>query len=160
MIRRKRAFVFVSLFAFLVAGCGHMETHQALLRPAETPNRKLVELYLAEQPIPARPFYEIAIIQAIGFGTEAHPEDVAKALTDKAGRLGCDAVLRAFIDQGYTRAHAAGVCVKWLGPGPAAPTPVLPPSPEAHPTPPQVRPAPAPKLEPLPSSGPEGGGGR
>src|SRR5262249_61690387 len=124
------------------------------------PTGKPVELYMADQPVPSRPFYEIALVQAVGFGSESHPEDVAKALTEKASQLGCDAVLRTFIDQGYSRAHAAGVCVNWLGPGPAAPTPVLPPSPGAHPTPPEVRPAPAPKLEPLPSSRPEGGGGR
>ena len=144
----------------VVTGCGHTETHQALLRAPEAPVQKNVELYMADQPVPARPFYEIALVQAVGFGDEAHPEDVAKALTEKAGRLGCDAVLRTFIDQGYSRAHAAGVCVKWLGPGPAAPTPVLPPDSGSNPSPPKVRPAPAPKIEPLPSAGPGQGGGR
>lgn len=153
------AFALVA-FALPAAGCGHTETHQALLRAPEAPSGKTVELYMADQPIPARPFYEIAMVQAIGFGSEAHPEDVAKALTDKAGRLGCDAVLRTFIDQGYSRAHAAGVCVKWLAPGPAAPTAVLPPDPGANPSPPKVRPAPAPRIEPLPSAGPSQGGGR
>ena len=100
----------------VAAGCGHTETHQAMLRAPEQPTGRTVELYMAEQPLPARPFYEIALVQAVGFGNEAHPEDVARALTEKAGRLGCDAVLRTFIDQGYSRAHATGVCVKWRPP--------------------------------------------
>lgn len=144
----------------LAAGCGHTETHEALLRAPEARTGKMVELYMADQPPPVRPFYEIAIVQAIGFGNEAHPEDVASALTSKAAKLGCDAVLRTFIDQGYSRAHAAGVCVKWLGPGPAGPPPVLPPGPGANPPPPSLRPRPAPKIEPLPSAGPSQGGGR
>ncbi|MBX3223754.1 MAG: hypothetical protein KF795_24795 [Labilithrix sp.] len=146
--------------ALAASGCGHTDTHQALLRAPTAPTGKTVELYMADQPLPERPFYEIALVQAIGFGDEAHPEDVAKALTDKAAGLGCDAVLRTFIDQGYARAHASGVCVKWLGPGPAAPTPVLPPDRGANPSPPSVRPAPAPRIEPLPSGGPSQGGGR
>lgn len=146
--------------AAAVLGCGHTETHQAMLRAPEPPSGLPVELYMADQPIPARPFYEIAIVQATGFGNEARPEDVAKALTERAARLGCDAVLRTFIDQGYSRAHAAGVCVKWLAPGPAAPAPALPPSVGPNPPPPRVRSGPAPRLEGLPSSGPSHGGGR
>ena len=144
-----------------MAGCGHIETHQAMLRSAQAPTGKPVELYMADQPTPARPFYEIALVQAIGFGSDAHPEDVARALTEKAGSLGCDAVIRSTIDIGYSRAHAAGVCVKWLAPGPAAPPPVLPPDPGKNPPPPTPgRVQPAPKIEPLPSSPPGSGNTR
>jgi hypothetical protein len=154
---KSRFFLVSAIFsALLLAGCGHMEAHEALLRAPEPPTGRPVELYLADQAIPERPFYEIALVQAIGFGTEARPEDVAKALTERAERLGCDAVVRAFIDQGYSRAHASGVCVKWLGPGPAAPSPLLPPNPEANPARPPQRQAPAPRIEPLPSAGPMG----
>jgi len=148
------------LLLLLTIGCGHTETHQAMLRAPESPTGRPVELYMADQPAPTRPYYEIALVQAVGFGNEAHPEDVAKALTDKAGRLGCDAVLRTFVDQGYSRANATGVCVKWLAPGPAAPVANLPANPGSNPPPPKVRPAPAPRLEGLPSSGPNQGGGR
>jgi hypothetical protein len=147
------------LLPLLAVGCGHTETRQAMLRSAEKPTGARVELYMAEQPPPARPFYEIAIVQAIGFGNEARPEDVTRALTDRAGQLGCDAVLRTFIDQGYSRAHAVGVCVKWLGPGAAGSDPVLPRDKSGDPPPP-VRPAPMPRIEPLPSAGPGAGGGR
>jgi hypothetical protein len=153
----KRARVAFAAILFFLAGCGHTETHQAMLRSAQAPTGKPVELYMADQPTPARPFYEIAIVQAIGFGNDAHPEDLARALTEKAGALGCDAVVKTTIDLGYSRAHAAGVCVKWLAPGPEAPPAVLPPDPGKNPPPPPVRGAPAPKIEPLPSS-PQGSG--
>lgn len=149
-----RALAFAVVLGALAVGCGHTEVHQAMLRSAEPPTGHPVELYMADQPIPARPYYEIAIVQAIGFGDNAHPETVAKALTDKAAKLGCDAVLRTYVDLGYTRAHATGVCVKWTGPGPAAPAPVLPPDHGPRPPRPQSAPAPAPRMEPLPSAGP------
>jgi len=151
--------------ALFAAGCGHTETHQAMLRaPAERTGGN-VELYMADQPTPQRPYSEIAFVQAIGFGSDAHPEDVARALTEKAGSLGCDAVLRTFVEVGYSRAHAAGVCVKWLGPatGPLVGRPVtggeLPPDPGPNPSPPPMRPAPSPKIEPLPSAPNRSGGG-
>lgn len=140
------------------AGCGHVETHQALLRSPAPPAARPADLFMADQPLPGRPFSEIALVQATGFGSDSHPEDVATALSKKAARLGCDAVLRTHIDQGYARTNATGVCVKWLAPGPPAPSPTLPP--ERGASPPPVRPAPAPGIEPLPSAGPEQGGGR
>jgi hypothetical protein len=160
-----KARIAVMLFASLLVlggagGCGHMATHEALLHEPGSAHAGAVELYLADQPVPERPFTEIALVQAVGFGSQARPEDVARALTERAGSLGCDAVVRAFIDQGYSRAHASGVCVKWLGPGPAAPAPLLPPDPGSNPARPTLRPAPAPRLEPLPSAGPSQGGGR
>ena len=138
-----------------VVGCGHSETHIAMLRAPQPSTGHAVELYLVDQATPARPFFDIAIVQAIGFGTEATPEAVARALTDKAATLGCDAVVRASIDVGYSRAHAAGVCVKYLGDdphGPPGPPPVLPPGPGKNPTPPASRSAPTPRVEPLPSA--------
>lgn len=142
----------VAFSALGVLGCGHRETHVAMLRAPQPSTGHAVELYLIDQATPARPFFDIAIVQAIGFGTDATPEAVARALTDKAATLGCDAVVRASIDVGYSRAHAAGVCVKYLGDGPAGPPPVLPPAPVANPTPPASRPAPTPRIEPLPSA--------
>jgi hypothetical protein len=144
--------------ALAVTGCGHVEVHEALLRDPLPPPGHPVELYVLDQKIPERPFAEIALVQAIGFGGEARPEDVVQALVERSAQLGCDAVLRTVIDQGYARAHASGVCVRWLAPGPAAPRPVLPPAPP--PTPPPIRPAPSPTWEWLPSAGPSGGGGR
>lgn len=151
----------LALAALLVAGCGHVETHAAILRPAEPATKGRVELYLADQAAPTRPFYEIALVQVIGFGNEAHPESIASALTQKAGTLGCDAVVHASLDQGYGRAHAAGVCVKWAGPptgDEAAQAPLLPP--DAAKEGPRIprRPAPLPRIDPLPSAPPRGGG--
>jgi hypothetical protein len=142
----------VVLLALGAAACGHTEMHAAVLRAPQPPTGRPVELYLAEQPLPTRPYYEIAIVQAVGFGSDASPERVAHALTDKAATLGCDAVVRTYIDVGYSRAHAAGVCVRYLGPGVIGPPPVLPPAPPPNPAPPSMRPAPVPRVEPLPSS--------
>ena len=144
--------IVVALATTVLAGCGHTETHAAMLRAPQPRTPHAVELYIADQASPARPFYDIAMLQAIGFGTEANPEDVTRALTQKAALLGCDAVVRVFIDVGYSRAHAAGVCVKYLAPGPPGPAAVLPPNPEKNPAPPSMRPAPSPRIEPLPSS--------
>lgn len=135
-----------------LVGCGHVETHAAMLREPAPPTGRRVELYLAEQEAPARSLYDVAIVQAIGSGDDANPEAVTRALVERAGALGCDAVVRVTIDQGYSRAHAAGVCVKYLGPGPAAPGVKLPDPPARNPTPPPLRPAPAPRIESFPSA--------
>lgn len=149
---RLAALGLVTCAAFGVVGCGHSETHVAMLRAPQPATGHAVELYLVDQATPARPFFDIAIVQAIGFGTDATPEAVARALTDKAATLGCDAVVRTSIDVGYSRAHAAGICVKYLADGPPGPPPVLPPGPGKNPTPPASRPAPTPRIEPLPSA--------
>jgi hypothetical protein len=142
----------LGLLVATAAGCGHTETHAALLRAPQPPSGKAVELYVADQALPARPFYDVALVQAVGFGTEANPEDVARALTVKAAALGCDAVVRVSIDLGYTRAHGAGVCVKYLADGPPGPAPVLPAAPGKNPPPPALRSSPSPRTEPLPSA--------
>jgi hypothetical protein len=149
-----RRFVALAALAGItgLTGCGHTETHSAMLRAPQPRHGHTVELYVADQAMPQRPFYDIAIVQAVGFGNDANPEDVTRALTDKAGLLGCDAVVRVFIDIGYSRAHAAGVCVKYLADGPAGPAPVLPAAPGKNPPPPPTRPAPSPRIEPLPSA--------
>jgi hypothetical protein len=149
----RRAFLVAAALA--VAGCGHTETHAAMLR-APQPRTSKVELYVMGQAPPARPYYEIALVQAIGFGSDATPEDVAHALNEKAASLGCDAVVRVYIDVGYSRANASGTCVKFLAPGPEGPPAVLPPAPPKNPPPPPVTPQPSPRVEPLPSN-PNGG---
>lgn len=153
----RRAIVAVACLGLAVAsvGCGHTETDAAMLR-APQPRTERVELYVAGQATPVRPYYEIALVQAIGFGTDANAEDVAHALTQKAGSLGCDAVIRVYVDVGYSRANASGVCVKYLAPGPAGPPAVLAPRPPANPPAPRIPPAPTPRIEPLPSN-PNGG---
>lgn len=108
----RRLAAFTGLFALAAAGCGHTDTSVFLLR-APASSRPSAVIFLADQPGPTRPYSEIAIVQAVGFGGDATAEDVTRALTDKAARLGCDAVARVFIDVGYSRAHAAGVCVRY-----------------------------------------------
>ncbi len=136
-----------------LVGCGTVETHTAMLRsPGPAQPSGQVEIYLDDQD-PGRLVEELGFVQAYGSGAKATPEDVARALAERAAELGCDAVVRVSIDVGYTRAHAAGVCVKLVGPAPAghtytrpalvaSPPPVRPPAP----------PGPQPRMEPLPSN--------
>ena len=143
------------LAALLAVGCGHSETHVAALRKPGPPVQHPVEFYLAEKLPPQRPMLDIALVQAVGFGSESNAEDVVASLTRRAAGLGCDAVVRVYVDVGYSRAHAAGVCVRYIGDAtdttPAS-APLLPPNKPANPPPPPMRPAPAPRLEPFPSS--------
>ena len=96
----------------LLVGCGHTESHVAMFRNAENPPAR-VDLYVAEQKV-ERPYYEIALVQAIAWGDDKDVEHLAQELRDKAQSLGCDGVVRVQSDVGYTRAHAAGVCVRFL----------------------------------------------
>ncbi len=139
-----------AVLAALAVGCGSTETHAAILRAPESPPLgSRVELYLAGS-LPARTFAEMGLVQAFGAGNKADAESVAAALLERAGEIGCDAVVRVAIDVGNTRAHAAGVCVKYTGPPAegapphaAPPLTVAPPQPASAPTPPRMDPLPS-----------------
>jgi len=142
------------LLVGLVAGCGTVEAHSAMLkRPSTPPAEGRVELYLEGQDV-GRVVEELGFVQAFGTGSMANPEDVARALADRGAELGCDAVVKTTIDIGYTRAHAAGVCVKFAGPAPAARVYKAPPlSASPPPNRPPAKPGAQPRgLEVLPSS--------
>ncbi len=137
-----------------LAGCGTVEAHSAMLKRPSSPSVDgRVELYLDSQEI-GRPIEELGFVQAFGSGSMANPEDVARALAERGVELGCDAIVRTTIDIGYTRAHAAGVCVKFAGPptrplGPYVKPPLAPsPLPNRAPK----APGPQPRMEQLPSS--------
>jgi hypothetical protein len=114
---RRLAVAFAALGA---VGCGHLEVHELLLRPPEPPAPRPAALYFVGRT-PDRPYYDVALLQVVGYGDDANMEDVARALAVRAARLGCDAVVRVRIDQGWTRAHAFGVCARW---SPAVPPPI------------------------------------
>lgn len=146
----------IGFFSAFATGCGSVETHAAMLRaPTTGPQSGNVEIYLDSQTI-GRPVEEMGFVQSFGSGSMANPEDVVRGLAERAGEMGCDAVVKVSIDMGYTRAHAVGVCVKWVGPLVPGARYVSPDLRQARP--PQNRtnvpakPGPQPKLEPLPSN--------
>jgi hypothetical protein len=111
---------FAALLCVVLSGCGHIDTHAALVRSGSggglpLPHARPVALYMGPAE-PSHRFEEIAVVQAIGVGAKSTMEDVAQALSARAAALGCDAVLRIRIDVGYTRTHGAGICVVWLRP--------------------------------------------
>lgn len=118
-------------------GCVHAESHAALFREAGPPVSS-VEIVPADTPV-LRPYTEIGLVQAIGFGDGGADAALAE-LRAKAGALGCDGVIRVHVDVGYSRSHGAGVCVRWEGRSPA----------QAAETPVQMSPPPAPPPSPPP----------
>ncbi len=96
-----------------LAGCAHAESHAALFRPPSPPASS-VEIVSADTPV-SRPYTELGLVQAFGFGDAAATDEVVRELRARAASLGCDGVIRVRIDVGYTRSHAAGVCVRWDG---------------------------------------------
>ena len=102
------------LLALGAAGCGYVDMHEVVVRPGSGPPSSKVELYMMSQA-PNRPYYEVALLQAIGHGSDANLEDVVHALTQRAAQLGCDAVIRVQFEQGYSMAHGVGACVRWVG---------------------------------------------
>ncbi len=143
---RARGLLGAAGLAALLSGCGHVETHAVLLRQQGPPTPG-AQVYFADQQ-PPRPFFEVGLVQAIGYGDDANLEDVAHGLAKRAASLGCDAVVRVHVDLGWARAHGYGVCVRWSPVWPA-PAPALRPAPP--PTPP---PAPVPAASPAPGDEP------
>ncbi|MFO0675639.1 MAG: hypothetical protein U0169_03835 [Polyangiaceae bacterium] len=95
-----------------LTACGHTEVYEAMVRTRGVPTGRAVEVYMGPG-VPPRPYDDVAIVQAIGYGNEANLEDVVHALSERSGRLGCDAVVGVRVDFGVTMAHATGVCAKW-----------------------------------------------
>ena len=110
----------VALVALGGMGCGHVELHELVMRAPEPPASRPAAIYFAGR-MPDRPYYDVALLQAVGYGDDANMEDVARALALRGARLGCDAIVKVRVDQGWARAHAFGVCVRWSPTGPAAP---------------------------------------
>lgn len=101
-------------FALLACvACGRTELHEAVLRPPAAPPAKPVEIYVVGQGTD-RPYDEVALLEALGVGSDADPEKMAHALGHRAAELGCDAVVRLRIDSGSTMVHGYGVCVRWV----------------------------------------------
>jgi hypothetical protein len=96
-------------FLILLVGCGTTEVHEVLLRPV-APSRKEVPVYVVGQPIQRR-MDDAAIVQVFASG-----EDRRRVLTSLGSRgldLGCDAIVRARVDEGHTMSVGSGVCVRW-----------------------------------------------
>jgi hypothetical protein len=115
-----------ALLALCLAACGHVDTHELLLRAPAAPSAEPVQVYFLGR-VPERAFYEVALLQAVGYGDDENLEAVVRALTERAAQIGCNALVRVHVDQGWSRMHAFGVCVRW--------SPVAPPGgPPANPS--------------------------
>ncbi len=109
----KRASLIAALFAGLVAGCGHTDVYQSVLRSPSPPTGKRAEVYMAPTP-PPRPYADVAMSQVVGFGADANLEDSVHALSERAESLGCDAVVQVRVEIGMSISHGFGVCAKWV----------------------------------------------
>lgn len=101
----------LALVALAGAGCGGVETRAVAFRPPPGPAGARADVYVAS--VPARPYYEIGLVQAVGTGEGAARGPLVRALRERGRRMGCDAVVRANVELGQTVAHAIGVCVRW-----------------------------------------------
>lgn len=126
-----------------LAGCGYTELYEVQLRAATDAPRPRVDVYMSEQTPPPRPVHDIALLQAMGYGTDAGLEALVHALVERGRALGCDAIYRVHVEQGYTMAHGYGVCVKYAGPDTASSAPAPPRSAAAPRVIPPRAPAPA-----------------
>lgn len=102
----------VALVAIMLGGCGHTDVNAVAFRAGLASQAAPVPIYLKGQATPAIGT-DVALLQAIGHGSEAEPELVTAALAQRGASMGCDAVVRVQLTQGTGRIHASGVCVTW-----------------------------------------------
>jgi hypothetical protein len=91
-----------------VASCGSTTTHHVLTGKPSHARGGDVRVVMESAEVPAG-IDEVAIVQAVGQGTEADLEHVIEGLKEEARALGCDVVVRVRIDQGSSTAAASGV---------------------------------------------------
>ncbi|WP_394821861.1 hypothetical protein [Pendulispora albinea] len=120
-----RAVATAVAFASTAACGGYTEVHEVMFRPPTPPTGRDVQVYVGDQA-PPNAFYEVAMLQAIGFDGDSDLEDVMGALRERGRVLGCDGIIRVRVELGYSMAHGYGVCVKWRAPTakPPAPLPI------------------------------------
>lgn len=139
----KRLAALLPLLA-VACGGGYTESHEVILREIPPPTGRQPELYFNERQ-PSQDYYDVALIQIVGYGSDSELDDLSHALLARGAQLGCDAVVRVHVDIGYSRGHAFGVCVRYTG----TPAPVAPPLPAPPPVPSAAPPAaPAPTQPP------------
>ncbi len=93
---------------FGLASCGSTTTHHVLTGNPSAPRSGNVRIVMESAEVPSG-IEEVAIVQAVGQGTEADLEHVIEGLKEEARALGCDVVVRVRIDQGSGTAAASGV---------------------------------------------------
>jgi hypothetical protein len=95
------------------AACGHTDVSAVVFRPAIVSASVTVPLYREGQATPPVAT-DLALVQVLAHGSEASVEQAASALAARGAVLGCEAIIRVRFAQGYTRTHAAGICVTFV----------------------------------------------
>lgn len=99
--------------ALAALGCGG-----AAGPPAQAaPRHGQATLYVESKP--GRAYREVGLVQALGTGLRTSRDDVLRLLRHEGRRLGCDAIVNVSVQAASTKAHAVGVCVRWVEPTPA-----------------------------------------
>jgi hypothetical protein len=103
----------LGLVAWLALAAGGCATSGAPATPRPgSPARGCAALFVDRTP--TRAYREIGLVQALSEGLRASEAEVLGALRREGGRMGCDAVVRVEVRAGETRAHAMGVCIRWV----------------------------------------------
>lgn len=97
--------------ALALVACGHVDTFRYPLGSAMTPVTASPAIYF-EGNLPQGAMQELAMVEAVGYGTKANTENVAQALSAEASRWGASAVVRVKIECGYGQCHGYGVAVR------------------------------------------------
>lgn len=95
----------------LLGACGTTETHHVVTGSVGAPHGGAVQILMGDEAPPPG-LSEVALLQAIGRGTEADLEHVIGGLQEKARELGCTVVAKVKIDQGSSTASGTGVCLR------------------------------------------------
>jgi hypothetical protein len=100
-------FVAVLLLGLSLVGCGQVVSDRAVTGRPLPAHHGAVRLFLESDQQPTG-YTEIAIVRAIGTGSEANLESVFEGLRKEAQAVGANAVIRVRVDHG---AGVAGIGV-------------------------------------------------
>lgn len=109
-----RIVMLASALLVLATGCGTMRSRQVNLRSPSAAKGPAALYMDGQETSLTAPFEEVAILQSDGTGRYSSPESVTDALRDRAGELGCDAVIKVRVAVDYSRTIGTGICVRML----------------------------------------------
>ncbi len=107
-------YALVAQLALALTACGSVRTYSYPLAAPQTPTNAAPPSIYFEGNLPAGNMQELALVEAVGYGTKANMEEVAAGLQSQAAHFGANAIVRVKIDCGYSQCHGWGVAVKLI----------------------------------------------
>jgi hypothetical protein len=104
------------LAAPLLGACGNVQMYRYPLGAVSTAYGGRPTVSFEGSELLNAPMQELAMVEAVGSGTNADTESVVNALIFMGQTFGASAIVKVRVDCGFGQCHGYGVAVRYLAP--------------------------------------------